>query len=80
MMISDYGIVLEIAGFALLLFSGNRNPSAGAILWNSHKEDPFDVFRSKILPDKWVHQGLVTGIVIVIIGLILQISNFNFII
>ncbi len=77
MTMSDYGISLEIIGFILLLFSGNRNPTSAHLVSNRHKEDPFDTLRSKIIPDKFVHYALIFGIVSIIIGLILQLSNFN---
>jgi hypothetical protein len=76
-MISDIGISLEIVGFVLLLFVGNRNPTAHHIVLNEHKEDYFDLFRQRIISDKYVHAGLIIGIVVIVVGLVLQLSPFN---
>ena len=77
MFLPDLGIIFEIVGFFLLLFTSGRNPTSGHMLWNSHKDDPFDIFRKKFIPDRYVHVSLIVGIAIVIMGLILQFSNFN---
>ena len=74
---SDFGIVAEIIGFVLLLLVGNRNPTSGHLVLNSHKEDIFDIIRKKMIPDKLVHFVLIISIVIVVIGLIFQLSYFN---
>ncbi len=77
MLINDIGITLEIIGFALLLLTANRNPTAGHLLLEEHKESPFDIFREKIIPDKYVYRVVGFGIGLVILGLIFQFSNFN---
>jgi hypothetical protein len=77
MILPDLGIIFEIIGFLLLLFTSGRNPTSGNLVLNSHKDDSFDIFRKKIITDKYVHISLIVGIAVVIVGLILQFSNFN---
>ena len=77
MLLNDLGITLEIIGFALLLLTASRNPTAGHLLLKLHKESPFDIFREKIIPDKYVYWGLGFGIGLIILGLVFQYSNFN---
>ena len=77
MFINDIGIALEIIGFALLLLTASRNPTSGVMQLNVHKDSPFDIFREKIIPDKYVYWGLSFGIGLVILGLIFQFSKFN---
>ena len=75
--LNDQGIFLEVIGFILLLFTGNRNPGSSLLALNEHKESPFDKLRSKIIPDKYVYGGFILGIAFVIIGLIWQLSTYQ---
>ena len=77
MLLNDIGIILEIIGFVLLLFTASRNPHQSLLALGEHKESPFDTLREKIIPDKYVYRGLGFGIGLVILGLVFQYSNFN---
>ncbi len=77
MLINDIGIILEIIGFVLLLFTASRNPHQSLLALGEHKESPFDTLREKIIPDKHVYWVLVFGIGLVILGLFFQFSKFN---
>ena len=77
MLFNDVGITIEIVGFLLLLLTANRNPHGGLWALESHKESPFDIFREKIIPNKYVFWAFGFGIGLVILGLIFQFSNFN---
>ncbi len=77
MLLNDVGITIEIFGFLLLLLTANRNPHGSHLVLEEHKESPFDIFREKIIPDKYVYRVLGFGIGLVILGLIFQFSNFN---
>lgn len=77
MTIPDLGIFFEVFGFILLLFVSGRNPNSQNIVGEQHEPFPFDVFREKIIPDKFVYKSLVCGISLIILGLILQFSFFN---
>lgn len=77
MILIDIGIFLQIIGFVLLLFVGNRNPTGAHLLLESHKDDPFDLFRERIIPDKYVHTGLIISIIIIVVGLVLQLSTLS---
>ncbi len=75
--INDVGISLEIFGFILLLLVGGRNPTEELIASERHEASKFDVFRGKIVPDKFVYKCLIFSIGLVVVGLFLQLSPFN---
>lgn len=77
MILIDIGIILQIIGFILLLFVGNRNPTGAHLLLESHKDDSFDRFRERIIPDKYIHTGLIIGIITIVIGLVFQLSSLS---
>lgn len=74
---SDVGICAEIIGFVLLLFVGNRSLGVRNLTLEHSKPNNVDTFREKIIPDKYVNFLLTFSIVIVIVGLIFQMSYFN---
>lgn len=76
-MLNDYGIILEIIGFALVLLTANRNPKGGHLLLESHEDSPFDTLREKIIPDNFIHMTFGIGIGAVILGLFFQLGFFN---
>lgn len=77
MIVNDLGISLEIVGFVILLLVSGRNPTSGHLLLESHKDAPFDIWRERMIPNKYVNISLIIGIIIVIVGLILQFSFLN---
>jgi hypothetical protein len=74
-MISDWGIILEIIGFVVLLLIGGRMVF-GQVAVEYIAETKFDSIRRKIIPDKYVNKSMPIGIGLVIAGLILQLSPF----
>jgi hypothetical protein len=76
MVVYDFGIILEIIGFILLLLVSGRNPTGGYILLENHKDSPFDLMRERIIPNQYVYLALIIGIGLVISGLVLQLSFF----
>lgn len=74
---SDVGIWAEIIGFVLLLLVGNRSPNVHHLTMENSKPLKFDIFREKIIPDKYVSFFLSFSIVVVISGLIFQLIFFN---
>ena len=75
--ISDYGIILEMFGFLILLLVVGRNPNASYRVTEGHKEAAFDRIREKIIPNKIVNMSLIIGIAAIIIGLSFQFSYFR---
>lgn len=75
--ISDYGIILEMFGFLILLLVAGRNPNASYRVTGGHKEAVFDRIREKIIPNKIVNMFLIIGIAAIIIGLSFQFSYFT---
>ena len=75
--ISDYGIILEMFGFLILLLVAGRNPNALYRVSVGHKEAVFDRIREKIIPNKIVNMSLIIGIAGIIIGLSFQFSYFR---
>lgn len=75
--ISDYGIILEMFGFLILLLVAGRNPNASYRVTEGHKESVFDRIREKIIPNKIVNMSLIIGIAAIIIGLSFQFSYFR---
>ena len=76
-MISDYGIILEIFGFLLLLLVSGRNPNASYRVSSEHKESFFNRIREKIIPNKTVNMFLIIGITAIILGLSFQLTYFT---
>lgn len=74
---SDVGIWAEIIGFVLLLLVGNRSPGIRHLTMENSEPLKFDIFREKIIPDKYVSFFLSFSIVVVISGLIFQLTYFN---
>lgn len=72
--ISNYGIILEMFGFVILLLVGGRNPNASYRVTDGHKEAMFDSVRAKIIPNKVVNMFLIIGIGSIIMGLAFQFS------
>jgi hypothetical protein len=70
-MFFNFGIILQIIGFVVLLLVSGRNPTSSVLLMENHKDSPFDIERKRIIPDKYVHVSLYSAITIVICGLIL---------
>ena len=81
MSFSDFGIVLQIIGFLLLLFIIDRVPTGGgsALIQTGSSTSPhkFHVIKRKIIPDKYITVGLVFGIGFIFCGLIFQLSYFD---
>ena len=77
MLMADYGIVIEIIGFILLLLTTGRNPHGSFIVSEQHKESKFDTFREKIIKNDYVYSWFIVGVIFVITGLILQFSFYN---
>jgi len=75
--ISDYGIILEMFGFIIILLVGGRNPKRSYLALEEHEDDRFDQIREKIIPDKLIHMFLIIGIGAIIIGLSFQLSYFS---
>ena len=73
---SDMGIVAEVFGFLLLLFTASRLAN-GNVLTLGKKENAFEKFSKKLIPDKHVYIWFKIGIGMVIIGLLMQISFLN---
>lgn len=74
---SDYGIVLEMIGFVILLLVSGRNPKASFRVTVEHSEATFDKIREKIIPNKMVNMFLIIGIAAIVLGLSFQFSYFN---
>lgn len=74
---SDYGIILEISGFIILLVVSGRNPNAVNRVTTEHKKSKFDKIRERIIPNNLVNMFLIIGISAVIIGLSFQFSFFG---
>lgn len=71
---SDYGIILEMIGFVLLLLTSGRNPNAQYRVTEDHKQSKFDMIRERLIPNKIVTLFLIIGISAIIIGLSFQFS------
>ena len=76
-MLADYGIVLEIFGFILILLVSGRNPKASFRVLEGHKELEFNKIRERIIPDRFVNMFLIIGIGVIIMGLSFQLTYFN---
>jgi len=72
--ISNFGIILEMFGFIIMLLVAGRNPNASYRVLEGHKKAVFDRIREKIIPDKIVNMFLIIGIAAIIIGLSFQFS------
>lgn len=77
MLMGDYGIILEMLGFIILLLVSGRNPKERTIVAEDHEVSEFDNIRQKIIPDKVVNMFLIIGIAMIICGLSFQFSYFN---
>ena len=78
MTLSDFGICLEIFGFIILIFTSNRvDPTKSYLMAKKGPEDKFEKFREKIIPFSYVHLLFIFGIILLIIGLVLQLSHFD---
>ena len=77
MAFSDVVILMEMLGFVLVILTGGRNPKSGVLLLNVHEESRFNIIRKKIIPDKYVTVLFYYGVVMVILGFILQLDIFG---
>lgn len=77
MLTFDFGIVLQIIGFLILVFVSGRNPNSAFLLLESHKEWAFDLLRKRLIPDKYIERLFYSAIIMVVLGLILQFSFLN---
>ena len=73
---SDIGIICEIGGFVLLLFTASRLANDKVLTLGKIK-NKFDKFSEYIIKEKYVYTLFIFGIILVIFGLILQFSFFD---